>query len=350
MTSLRFPICRVRAIARRRLFPILPIVVTVIWAGFVQIRALWPLVIDHWPISLTMVFGSFVAGATPGGGGAFAFPVFTKLLHISTPDSRTFSLMIQAVGMSMAGIVILVRRMPILRGVIAWASLGGAVGMITGTLWVTIAPPFPKLLFTIVVALFGTSLAISRLIRLPSHSVFTRWDWRDRCLLTLTGCIGGLVSAQTGTGIDLLTFVVLSLAYGIDEKTGTFSSVIVMAVISIVGSILHVFVLADHGPAFSYWIAAVPIVVFGAPIGSLIAFRLGRNFVAAVLLGLIALEVATTFWLIPLTGPLRAATIGTAVLCAACFWLLLRWRLAIERNIFDQSQSTVIPKETKRPF
>ncbi|MFM8770959.1 MAG: sulfite exporter TauE/SafE family protein, partial [Candidatus Kapaibacterium sp.] len=35
-----------------------------------------------WPAALTMVFGSFIAGASAEGGGAIAFPVFTLLLKI----------------------------------------------------------------------------------------------------------------------------------------------------------------------------------------------------------------------------------------------------------------------------
>ncbi len=60
---------------------------------------------NHWEISLTMVFGSLIAGATSEGGGAVAFPVFTKLLHISPQEATVFSLAIQSVGMTAASIV-----------------------------------------------------------------------------------------------------------------------------------------------------------------------------------------------------------------------------------------------------
>ncbi len=51
-----------------------------------------------------MVFGSFVAGSTAAGGGAVSFPVFTKLLHIPADEARTFGLLIQSVGMTMASV------------------------------------------------------------------------------------------------------------------------------------------------------------------------------------------------------------------------------------------------------
>lgn len=60
-----------------------------------------------------MLLGSFIAGATPQGGAAVAFPVFTKVFHLPAPDARTFGQMIQSVGMTMAAITILLRRVSI---------------------------------------------------------------------------------------------------------------------------------------------------------------------------------------------------------------------------------------------
>jgi hypothetical protein len=48
---------------------------------------------DHWQVSLTMIFGSLIAGATSEGGGAVAFPVFTKLLDINPTDAKNFHLL-----------------------------------------------------------------------------------------------------------------------------------------------------------------------------------------------------------------------------------------------------------------
>ena len=85
----------------------------------------WTLFADLWPISLTMVAGSFVAGATPGGGAAVSLPVFTKILKIPATDAAHFGLMIQAVGMMMASVMILVKRVPVLPKVIIWTTVGG---------------------------------------------------------------------------------------------------------------------------------------------------------------------------------------------------------------------------------
>ncbi|NOR69106.1 MAG: sulfite exporter TauE/SafE family protein, partial [Methylomarinum sp.] len=84
----------------------------------------------NWPITLTMVFGSFIAGATSEGGGAIAFPIFTKVLHISPLDSKVFSLAIQSIGMMAATLTIIVIRIKVEWRVILWASIGGLFGVV----------------------------------------------------------------------------------------------------------------------------------------------------------------------------------------------------------------------------
>ncbi|MDJ0901719.1 MAG: hypothetical protein QNJ55_23255 [Xenococcus sp. MO_188.B8] len=63
--------------------------------------------LDNWQVALTMVFGSEIAGETSVGGGAVAFPVFTKVLHIAPQDAKLFSLAIQSVGMTAASVAII---------------------------------------------------------------------------------------------------------------------------------------------------------------------------------------------------------------------------------------------------
>jgi uncharacterized membrane protein YfcA len=41
-------------------------------------------------MSVTMAFGSFIAGATSEGGGAVAFPVMTLLFNIAPSIARDF--------------------------------------------------------------------------------------------------------------------------------------------------------------------------------------------------------------------------------------------------------------------
>jgi len=82
-----------------------------------------------------MVLGPFVAGAPAKGGAAVAILVFTKLLQIPAGDARTFGLMIQTIGMTMAGLVIVLRRIKILPGVIGWVLLGDIMDMVVVRCW-----------------------------------------------------------------------------------------------------------------------------------------------------------------------------------------------------------------------
>ena len=52
----------------------------------------------HYPMTITMIFGSFIGGATAEGGGAVAFPVMTLVLHLAPSVARDFSFMIQCCG------------------------------------------------------------------------------------------------------------------------------------------------------------------------------------------------------------------------------------------------------------
>ena len=90
-------------------------------------------VLAWWPASITMMFGSFIAGASAEGGGAIAFPVFTLLLKIPPADARNFSFAIQSIGMVSASLLIIGRRIPIEWRGITYPAIGGLVGLIIGT-------------------------------------------------------------------------------------------------------------------------------------------------------------------------------------------------------------------------
>ena len=49
-------------------------------------------------MTITMIAGSFIGGATAEGGGAVAFPVMTLVLHATPAVARDYSFMIQCCG------------------------------------------------------------------------------------------------------------------------------------------------------------------------------------------------------------------------------------------------------------
>ena len=81
-------------------FIIIPILA--VWGTYVFVNSKLDLYSDYWPISVLMVFGSFIAGASSEGGGAIAFPGLTLLFNTPPEVARNFSLAIQSIGMSAA--------------------------------------------------------------------------------------------------------------------------------------------------------------------------------------------------------------------------------------------------------
>ena len=61
-----------------------------LWALGMTLFNTWSLFFNYWHISLMMVFGSFIAGATTEGGGAVAFPILTLFFKVNPLIARDF--------------------------------------------------------------------------------------------------------------------------------------------------------------------------------------------------------------------------------------------------------------------
>lgn len=313
---------------RRWAYPVALVVVLFVWAIYMTVSGSWYLFTQYWPITITMSFGSFIAGATPQGGAAVAFPVFTKVLGIDSETARTFGLLVQSVGMMMAALVIVVRKVPILPRVILWASVGGLFGQIIGTFWIVLGAPYSKILFSFVAAVFAAALILSRwVLKLPVVEVLPTWRSNDPIFYAAIGLIGGVFAANTGSGVDMLIFVVLSLAIGVNEKVSTPTSVIIMGINSVVGASLHAFVLNDLGIAFSYWLVAIPVVVIGAPLGAYAASKASRDMIILFLVALIGIEFATTLILVPFTTVGKIVSALAVVVSIAWFSAMIAYRV-----------------------
>lgn len=279
----------------------------------------------NWQVTLTMVFGSFIAGATSEGGGAVAFPVFTKLLEIPPQDAKVFSLAIQSVGMTAASLLIIYMGLKVEWRVIRWASLAGIPGIIIGAVLVApnLPPPVIKMAFTVLVTSFAiTLIALNRGIRLV-HERLEHPGRRELGMVLLAGFLGGMMSGMVGNGIDIITFSLMVLLFHISEKVATPTSVILMAINSLVGFALHVFLIGGFTPTVQgYWLAAIPVVVVGAPLGAMACSMLDRVVIARVLIFLIFIELVTSLWIIPLTLPVAVISGGLFLLFSGLYlWM-----------------------------
>ena len=309
------------------IYPLLVVLIYVMWFVYMNLANRWHIFQEYWPISLTMALGSFIAGATPQGGATVAFPVFTKLFQFPSSDARTFGFLIQAIGMTMASVFIFVRRIPVLPHVIGWSSLGGALGVVLGVFFFQIPPPFPKLLFTFVATAFGIALAFSRWgMRWSPLADCLDWSHYHRLVFVFIGFVGGAFSANTGAGTDMLAFIVLILAFGVDEKISTPTSVIIMGINSVIGAFIYVFVVQEVGIVWNYWLVAVPVVILGAPLGAYVVSKIHRDVLIVFILVLISIELATTIWLIPFTPAIFTFMLAALLISVIGFVAMLTYR------------------------
>lgn len=318
---------------------------------------LWPVVKAHWPISLAMAAGSYVAGSTPMGGGTVGFPILVLLFDLPATLGRNFGLAVQSVGMVSASIYILSARRPIDWGLLKPALLGSAVGTPFGAAFVA---PFVsdlgvKLLFAVVWASFGVIhyLKIKAIVapegHRPPHGAF------DRPIGWTIGLLGGVVAALTGVGIDMMIYAALVLFFRGDIKIAIPTSVILMAFTSLIGISSNLALsridpdLYSVSPEVFYnWLAAAPVVALGAPFGAIIVNRLPR---ASTLIIVSTLCIGQFFWVLikeQVSGLALLAAIAGLILMCGLF--LLAFRAGERRRIrLEPGAPDAIAQKTQRP-
>jgi len=270
--------------------------------------------IQNWYMSLTMVFGSFIAGATSEGGGAVAYPVMTLLFKVESHIARNFSLAIQSIGMVSAAYFIFARRIPIDKTYLFRCTIGGFFGIIFGTFFIDplVSPPYVKMLFVTLWLSFGVVLfyanvfkkrqTVYQLPNLPSS---------EKRLLVGVGFLGGIISALTGSGIDIFTFSFVTTRYNLSEKVATPTSVCLMAGNTVIGFVLHAFIIQDffNTDAFNYWLVAMPVALFAAPLGAFFISQRTQKFVANFLYVILIAQFIGAFLILKPTGLLLGFTL-----------------------------------------
>ena len=347
-----------RRLARSTLYSTL-VAALGVWLLYMAGHNQFHLFVRDWFMSVTMVFGSFIAGSTSAGGGAVAFPVMTLMFKISPESARNFSLAIQSVGMTAAAFTILRCKIPVERNAILHASLGGAIGVLLGTFFVVplfTVPAFTKMFFASVWLSFAGALYLIN--RDQEREIFYEIvdfkPLRAGTVLILAGMLGGVVTSLTGSGLDILTFALLTLRYRVSENVATPTSVVLMAFNSAVGFAAHLFLVPtpDDGIAYwmgdfqmearDFWLVCIPVVIIGAPAGARFIRNKSREFVAGLLYLAILCQMVAAVLILKPTGWL----LGFSLLVFASGLSLFLFLAISGRNRIDLKMPLFLERRT----
>jgi uncharacterized membrane protein YfcA len=247
-------------------------VVTCVWVYLIVTGPGFALYDTHWVYAVMMAVGSTVAGFTPEGGGAVAFPVLSLYFNISPAIARDFSLAIQSIGMVSATIWILTRKGHSL-SVFKWVPFYVLVNIFGFVVMSTVADginfKIVQMLFVSLALAFIVSYLITKSQGTLDHVDI---DSKEKFLVfALASFIGGCASAMFGTGADMLIYIALTCFYGMKEKISTDISIVTMATITVFGIAYRGIVLDNLQPEFYYmWLASAPVSLFFAPLGNIL--------------------------------------------------------------------------------
>lgn len=294
----------------RLLIFLIPLVVWLGWYFLPDTPPFWAIA-KHWRITLTMAIGSFIAGATSEAGGAVAFPVFTKIMAIPPVQAKLFSLATQSIGMGAALLTILILRIRVEWRAVIWVVCGSIVMLPMGfSLADQMSSSAVRIVFTVIQCSFALALWWhNRDKNRDRHNQLPRFGGLEKMSLLALGMIGGLISGLLGSGLEIIVFSVLVLWFRMCEKAATPTVIVMMVFTSWSG--FAMILGAGHfvPPVSEYWLAAIPIVVVGAPLGVYVCSRMSRVLVVRLLLGLIMLELLSSLILIPLTWEIAVASV-----------------------------------------
>ncbi len=279
----------------------------------------------HWYYAAMMVAGAFVAGFTPEGGGAVAFPVLNVFLHVDRVLARDFSMMIQSIGMTSASIFILSHKDTVLRDYkpllvfVPVCFVGFLLGMLLlQNIHVYLIQAFFLCLSATFVIAYYFSSHRGPLTRLVIAS------GRDRVYLAVMLIVGGMISSLFGTGGDIIVYTLLVTHFSMTAKIATRMSIVLQASISILGYGYRAFI--DHGLT-SYqiktWLCAYPVVLIMAPLGAYALSRLHVNWMLRAIILINIFQLVYFNWTDPSLEKL-VASVTFSVLLGSIFVAALK--------------------------
>ncbi len=286
----------------------------------------------HFYALLTMIFGSFVAGSSPEGSAAIAYPIYTLYLKIPPPAARNFSFAIQSIGMTAASLLILGLKIKVEWNYIKFVTVGGIFGLVFGTWYIVplVSPPLAKLFFVSLWLSFGLVLwNENRKKKRVFFDSITHFAKPDMARLILLGLVGGMISSIFGTGINIFSFCFMTIYYRINEKVAVPSSVIIMTIETLFGFFIHAGVVKDFSRlSFEMWLVCVPFVAVFAPLGAYVVSKVPRKAAATFLSVILIIQFFGALWAIKPKGAQLAMCLAVLLAGVAVF----KWVSTMERR------------------
>lgn len=317
--------------------PFLPgIVCLPLWAYLMTEKGIWAEAFaGYYPMSLAMIVGCLIAGSTPLGGAVVAFPVAVLVIKFKPVQGRDFAVLIQSVGMTAAAYLIATKKSEMVHAYLVRTScVANTIGVILGFcialpgFWVNVTYMTYMVVFAGI--LFYKHTAVAKIgvaaLQPKVHNDDNSWCTILTTFgLFLSGIIGGVLASKLGSGSDTMAYVFGVFVYNplfakkgmaIAESSLTASSVVIMAYTSIVITVIRLVQGDVDREVFLCWGAVLWIVVFGAPIGSLVLSPQRETFFRRLFYVLALVQFATFAVLKIKANAIAWLVIGITVLAA----------------------------------
>lgn len=311
------------------------------WASIVFFGSWWSTLADHWPIAVSMAFGSYVAGSTPMGGGTIGFPVLVLIFDQPATLGRDFAFAVQSIGMVSASIYILAARRPIDWHLLRPALLGALIGTPLGAAFIAphVSDVAVKLIFAVTWASFGVMHFVKVKEIVAATGLALSWPGKDRPIGLAIGISGGVVASMMGVGIDMMIYAVLVLIYRADLKIAIPTSVILMAFTSLTGIATNALLAAALPESYAIspevlhnWLAAAPVVALGAPFGAWALSRLPRTPTLLIVSALCIVQFVATILKVGLHGWSLAWAVAAVLAVNLVFSLMFSYGEKLRRQ------------------
>lgn len=250
-----------------------------IWVALLSSHEDPAAVTEQWPVAVAMILGSYFAGSTPLGGGVVAFPILVLGFGFDASVGRDFSFAIQSVGMTSASIWILTSGQPVAWRWLKPAMVGVAVATPLCCLYMIplLSNLGSKLTFSILVGAYGL-VQVRQGKRLTSDAQERpESDTNPWVFGAVMGILGSVLSVACGSGADVVIYIGLMLFLGAEIRCALFTSVMLMAWTSLIGTATQAGLGQISPQVADAWLAAAPVVLFGAPLGAFVAALIPRR-------------------------------------------------------------------------